>query len=184
MMTTLSRRRFFAWLGGTAAGAVAASTLDLDKLLWVPGERRIFIPTGERVTIAGAIPREYNGEFIRTAPRYELSLGGFAVGAVVQVQFDQAWQAVRGVHLGDGQAFTAEELANLSRGIVEADTSKLAAPFGPDGGHGWSGDGLARPTPDRFAEVIRSDMPRSVLADAESRPFEFTRRDFPTKGRS
>lgn len=42
----MDRRRFLAWLGGTAAGAVAVSTgvLDVDKLLWVPGEKTIFLP--------------------------------------------------------------------------------------------------------------------------------------------
>ncbi len=40
----MDRRGFLRWLGGTAAGAVAAHTLDVDKLLWVPGAKKIFIP--------------------------------------------------------------------------------------------------------------------------------------------
>lgn len=40
----MNRRSFLKWLGGTAAGVAAAHTLDLDKLLWVPGEKTIFIP--------------------------------------------------------------------------------------------------------------------------------------------
>ncbi len=40
----MNRRTFLAWLAGTAAGAAAAHTLDLEKLLWVPGQKNIFIP--------------------------------------------------------------------------------------------------------------------------------------------
>lgn len=43
-MNSLSRRAFLGWLAGTAAGAALAPTLDLDKLLWVPGEKTIFLP--------------------------------------------------------------------------------------------------------------------------------------------
>jgi hypothetical protein len=41
----MDRRRFLQTL---LAGAVAAHELDVEKLLWVPGERKIFIPTLER----------------------------------------------------------------------------------------------------------------------------------------
>ena len=40
----MKRRTFLAWLTGTAAGVAAAATLDLDKLLWIPGEKTIFLP--------------------------------------------------------------------------------------------------------------------------------------------
>ncbi len=39
----MNRRHFLAWLGGTAAGVALAPTLDLDKLLWMPGEKTIFV---------------------------------------------------------------------------------------------------------------------------------------------
>lgn len=51
-MSMMNRRRFLAWLGGTAAGVAAASTLDLDKLLWVPGEKTIFIPSVKLAPVA------------------------------------------------------------------------------------------------------------------------------------
>lgn len=40
----MDRRSFLKWLTGTAVGVALAPTLDLDKLLWVPGEKTIFIP--------------------------------------------------------------------------------------------------------------------------------------------
>ena len=40
----MNRRAFLAWLGGTAAGVAAAPYLDLDKLLWIPGEKTIILP--------------------------------------------------------------------------------------------------------------------------------------------
>lgn len=41
----MNRRAFLSWLGGTAAGVALAPTLDLDKLLWIPGEKTIFLPS-------------------------------------------------------------------------------------------------------------------------------------------
>lgn len=40
----MNRRSFLRWLGGTAAGIAIATTLDIEKLLWVPGEKVIFVP--------------------------------------------------------------------------------------------------------------------------------------------
>jgi len=46
----MNRRAFLAWLGGAAAGVAAAPLLDLDKLLWTPGEKTIFIPPPPTLT--------------------------------------------------------------------------------------------------------------------------------------
>ncbi|MCE5247904.1 hypothetical protein LLG88_13405 [bacterium] len=40
----MDRRRFLEMLVGGALGAAVTSTLDVDRLLWVPGARRIFLP--------------------------------------------------------------------------------------------------------------------------------------------
>jgi len=40
----MNRRAFLGWLAGTAAGVAAAPYLDVEKLLWVAGEKKIFIP--------------------------------------------------------------------------------------------------------------------------------------------
>lgn len=40
----MNRRGFLRSLLSGTAGAIAAHTLDLDRLLWVPGERTIFLP--------------------------------------------------------------------------------------------------------------------------------------------
>jgi len=42
----MNRRAFLKFLASGAAGIAAYDTLDLDKLLWVKGERTIFIPSG------------------------------------------------------------------------------------------------------------------------------------------
>ncbi len=47
----MDRRRFLAWLGGTAAGVAIAPTLDLDRLLWVPGEKTIFLPALQPINL-------------------------------------------------------------------------------------------------------------------------------------
>lgn len=52
----MDRRRFLRWLGGTAAGAAAAHTLDLDKLLWVPGDKTIFLPPHPAVAVTMPLP--------------------------------------------------------------------------------------------------------------------------------
>lgn len=41
----MNRRRFLSAFLQTAAGAAIAHTLDLDKLLWVAGEKTFFLPT-------------------------------------------------------------------------------------------------------------------------------------------
>jgi hypothetical protein len=38
------RRRFLRWLTATAAGAALAPVLDVERMLWIPGEKRIFLP--------------------------------------------------------------------------------------------------------------------------------------------
>ncbi len=43
----MDRRRFLVWLGGTAAGVAIAPTLDLERLLWVPGAKTILLPPVE-----------------------------------------------------------------------------------------------------------------------------------------
>lgn len=48
----LSRRGFLKLLGSGVLGAAALATLDVDKLLWVPGERTIFLPALEPVTMS------------------------------------------------------------------------------------------------------------------------------------
>jgi hypothetical protein len=42
---SLSRRGFLSVFGSMAAAAVALPLLDLDKLLWVPGEKKIVLPS-------------------------------------------------------------------------------------------------------------------------------------------
>lgn len=55
-MRGMNRRRFFESLLG---GAIAAHQLDIDKLLWVPGEKTIFIPPHVE-TFTGLTPNYYS----------------------------------------------------------------------------------------------------------------------------
>lgn len=48
----MNRRKFLAWLGGTAAGVALAPILDIDKLLWIPGEKKIFVPAIQIASVA------------------------------------------------------------------------------------------------------------------------------------
>ena len=54
----MDRRRFLAWLGGTAAGVALAPTFDVERLLWVPGARTIFIPSARVFVTREWIDRE------------------------------------------------------------------------------------------------------------------------------
>lgn len=49
----MDRRNFLFRMAGAAAAALAATELDPDKLLWVPGKKTFFLPA-EKTIIAGA----------------------------------------------------------------------------------------------------------------------------------
>src|SRR5215510_12386188 len=42
---SLNRRQFLRLLASGVAGTIASQELDWDRLLWVPGEKRIFLPS-------------------------------------------------------------------------------------------------------------------------------------------
>lgn len=52
-MSAMNRRDFLSRFLQTAAGAAIAHTLDVDKLLWVAGERTIFIPQPRGIIAPG-----------------------------------------------------------------------------------------------------------------------------------
>lgn len=58
----MDRRAFLKVLGGTAAVVAAAPMLDLERLLWVPGEKTIFLPYegpfGNQIVTVDWITRE------------------------------------------------------------------------------------------------------------------------------
>ena len=51
-MSGINRRDFVKILSGSAASLYA---FDLDKLLWVPGEKKIFLPPEQRLIYASEI---------------------------------------------------------------------------------------------------------------------------------
>lgn len=66
----MNRRDFLARLLSSAAGAAVASTLDLDKLLWVPGEKTIFLPPPPTLVHFGDIQL---GDTLTFAGRYAMN---------------------------------------------------------------------------------------------------------------
>lgn len=47
----MNRRTFLRWIAGTAAGVALAPALDLDRLLWEPEKKTIFIPAPPKVAV-------------------------------------------------------------------------------------------------------------------------------------
>lgn len=85
----MDRRTFLARLGfGTVSAAAAALTFDVEKLLWVPGERTILLPVfpnntlitpawvtrevammwKNSISLAAHFDREYDASFAKPVP--------------------------------------------------------------------------------------------------------------------
>ena len=65
----INRRQFIQLI---SSGAAAAYTMDLDKLLWVPGEKTIFIPPPRQLIWASQIHKEELSatlEIIKSLPK-------------------------------------------------------------------------------------------------------------------
>lgn len=164
----MNRRKFLAWLTGSAAGVAAASTLDVDKLLWQPGARTIFLPPPppniDRVQLVMSsdgrplfvapedvyIPPLSPGETLRIAAvhgRYVVTASGLA-----RVEFDEQWQAIRGLHYsneGRGEALALEELAWLTEKMNDPASGQLAAD--------WNQPLRAPIRPERIVEAVAHD---------------------------
>jgi len=78
-MTNFSRRQFLR----TLAAGLVASTVDVDRLLWVPGEKTIFIPAPS-LDIRGMeyhyVALDEQIEFLDYKDAYEGLFGGAAGG--------------------------------------------------------------------------------------------------------
>lgn len=48
----MARRQFLQWLLRGAAGASVAVTFDVERLLWVPGQKTVFLPPPPVVSLA------------------------------------------------------------------------------------------------------------------------------------
>lgn len=51
----MNRRKFLAWLGGTAAGVALAGSSDIEAMLWEPGKKTVFdlgeVPVPDYLTL-------------------------------------------------------------------------------------------------------------------------------------
>jgi hypothetical protein len=101
----MNRRKFIQWLTGTAAGVAAAHTLDVDKLLWVPGEKSYGLPP---ILAPGTV--DWNDE-----QQYLLHLehqrAMVQVSAEDVICYDADWTPLRGRSFSKGVDLTREELA-------------------------------------------------------------------------
>ena len=175
-----SRRDFFKRAGLTIAAATAAGTigeLDVDKLLWLPKAKTIFIPdhvevhaitqqsVGDYRALLQARRRAEEKILNAYADRYVLTTGGQGLPAV-RVTFNENWEAKKGEKFaGPDLYFTPEELAAFTADIKNADPSKL--PAFPE---------MRLRDQDRFVERIAVDLPRTAaVPDADSRPGWFQR---------
>jgi hypothetical protein len=127
----MKRRTFLAWLTGTAAGVAAAATLDIDKLLWVQGEKTIIlppVPTIDRVKLVLGANGETQfvatedlrltgreGRQVYVSGRYVVTARGQGLPYVTQVVYDDTWRALQGVSFGrQPKEWSREELAAMS----------------------------------------------------------------------
>lgn len=56
----MNRRQLLKLLVSGVAGLVVDAELDLDRLLWVPNTKKIFLPTKSGLTVSQIIEIEYN----------------------------------------------------------------------------------------------------------------------------
>lgn len=55
---SLSRRNFLRLVTSGVAGTLASAELDWDRLLWVPGQKKIFIPDNPTISISQIVAIE------------------------------------------------------------------------------------------------------------------------------
>ena len=97
----MNRRAFLRWLGGTAAGVAASHVLDVERLLWVPGEKTILLPTVEGVEHLNGLVSvdwmmaealrimEANLQFVASLPLIDTRWG------TVDVRIPRVWETHR-----------------------------------------------------------------------------------------
>jgi hypothetical protein len=148
----MNRRGFLARLLAGVSASVAAQELDLDRLLWVPGAKKIFIPAAPTVEpgftfppfpapLFAVSPEELSmieeklkqripfigaGELVSMLrrPRYTV-----VVNNEVAAEYDENWTPVsaHSYEKGVRSDFTPAELQDLDQRLRGADTSKLEA---------------------------------------------------------
>ncbi len=118
----LDRRAFLRRLGfGTVAAAAAASgVLDIERLLWVPGEKTIFIPQGFEVDmwLSREMLRILHNN-LRFAPdfrrEYDKTFIPLAVGQSIRVPTPAARDKQTGIAIRFIQQFDIEAVKNPPR---------------------------------------------------------------------
>lgn len=128
-----TRRGFLATLAGAIASAAALGIDDPEKLLWVPGQKTIFIPEPPPTIVLPPEPKplatlfEIGGPIYENGPRlyspdlysrdrYRITTGG------KDVVFDSNWKPTQGWDRRERRAFTDEERAQLARDMADTRT--------------------------------------------------------------
>lgn len=68
----MNRRNFLARLLAGATGAALAATVDLDKLLWVPGAKTIFLPSVQPALLGVDWAQDPDGISIRFVRQFDI----------------------------------------------------------------------------------------------------------------
>lgn len=146
----MNRRSFLQWLAGAGAAMAAAGEIDVERMLWVPGHKTIFLPPeGVIIPDAPTVDRVLEAHGVRM-PRYTLTTR--EAGTLL---FDKNWQLLNGKELlAKPAGLTAGDLEYLQRGLDEPTSKKrrlwAGGPYFGDGG-GFT-DGYARAT--RVADLL------------------------------
>lgn len=110
----MKRREFFKWLAAGAATIVGASEVDIDRLLWVPGEKTIFLPPEKTFVVGHEAERLYNyylnnaAEVVGLSPKMPL-VGREVSTAMGRITLD----AFENVVAVNGRVVSAREAAHL-----------------------------------------------------------------------
>lgn len=152
----MNRRSFLQWLAGAGAAMAAAGEIDVERLLWVPGHKTIFLPPeGVIIPDAPTVDRVLEAHGVRM-PRYTMTTR--EQGTLL---FDKNWQLLNGAELlAKPNGMTASEIAYLQDGLdapraIRRRLWEGGPYFGKGGGF-----------PDGFTRAARTtDYRRDSLAD-------------------
>ncbi len=110
----MNRRGFLKWLAAGTAAIVGAGEIDVDRLLWVPGEKTIFLPPEKKLVDGAEAQRIYNYYVSSQVDLVGLSPKSPLVGREVRTAVGLvAVDAFENVVALNGRVVSAREAAEL-----------------------------------------------------------------------
>lgn len=177
----MNRRQFFQLLGSGVIGAAVTQGLDLDKLLWVPGEKTIFLPPvkafGNQIVTLDWMTKEIsrlmaqNLKFSQQVNRqYDTEYAGVVkIGDTVRVRTPQRFKL--------GSTLSAQRISPDYEGVTMTTQANVATSV-----HSYipleltyaqhEAEGIARALGDRLNDqgiTIFGELPLPVGVDEASR---------------